>query len=89
MPVTKIGESYFMFSDHDIELGAIVYTRFDKDKFPQESYSVRFGAHHSLHQVIANPLPRAKLEHIFHRSLPEDVDVSITIGKIIYGYSNN
>lgn len=86
IPVTKISEYYYLLSNDDIEFGNLVYTRFNLQREPLDSWRVRFGNHHTIHQAIANPLPRGKFDQLVHTELPENLDLIMTVGQILKGY---
>lgn len=87
VPVSKIGEYYYYLSDDDIEFGNLIYTRFDLERNPIDSWRVRVGTYHTIHQAIANPLPRGKFDKLIHTELPENLDLVMTVGQILKGYS--
>ncbi len=87
VPVSKIGEFYYRLSDDDIELGNLIYTQFTLDRVPVKSWRVRYATYHTIHQAIANPLPRGELSYLAHTELPQDLDLIMTVGQILKGYS--
>jgi hypothetical protein len=86
-PVTKIGDFYYFLSNEDIEFGNLVYTKFGSDLVPIKSYRVRYGNQHSLFQAISNPLPRGEFDTLVHTQLPGNLDLVMTVGQILKGYS--
>lgn len=87
VPVSKIGEYYYYLSDDDIEFGNLIYTRFTLDRVPVDSWRVRIGTYHTIHQAVANPLPRTQLSKLDKTELPENLDLIMTVGQILKGYS--
>jgi len=86
-PVTKIGEFYYYLSGEDIELGNLVYTQFNMLLEPIQSFRVRYGTQHTIHQAIANPLPRSEISELVHTQLPGNLDLVMTVGQILKGYT--
>lgn len=87
VPVSKIGDYYYYLSDEDIEFGNLIYTRFTLERIPVDSWRVRIGTYHTIHQAVANPLPRSQLGSLVHTELPENLDLIMTVGQILKGYS--
>ena len=87
VPVSKIGEYYYYLSDEEIKFGNLIYTRFDLDRNPIDSFRVRYANYHTIHQAIANPLPRGQFDELVHTTLPENLDLIMTVGQILKGYS--
>lgn len=87
VPVSKIGQYYYYLDDEDIELGNLVYTRFDLDRNPIDSWQVRYANYHTIHQAVANPLPRSQYDTLVHTQLPENLDLIMTVGQILKGYT--
>jgi len=55
------------------ELGNIQWTTFDRESFfPLESWTCRFGAIHTIQQVLFDPMPmRVQLDKILDQYLPD------------------
>lgn len=87
VPVTKIGKSYYQFADDQTNIGNVTYTQFTEEGVPVESWNVRYGSYHTLHQIVANPLPKQKLAEVFHTELPENLSLVMTVGQILKSYN--
>ena len=62
----------YVFNTRQVYLGYIIYTIFDAEtRFPEESFTVRFGSKHTIHDVIYNPVMiKKRLDKIMDTKLP-------------------
>lgn len=85
-PIIDYGDYIYYLDTRDKEQGTAILTSFTKNSMEAvETMSVRYGNHHTVQQVISNPLPR-KISPPEIEELPESlssepmVDPTIILG---------
>lgn len=82
----EYGEYSILFDTSLVWRGEMLYTMFNISGEPVESHSARYGAHHTMLQVVANPLPRTQVP-IAATELPENPE-ELTISQVLAGYKD-
>lgn len=85
-PVMHYGDTSILFDTSLVWRGEMLYTVFNLQGNPVESYSARYGAHHTMLQVVANPLPRTSVP-LAATELPENPE-ELTISQVLAGYKD-
>lgn len=83
-PVVKIGGKTYVLNIRDTGRGIIIYTSFELGS-PVESVEARYGSHHTVGDVIRNPVPKRRLDEIVDREIPVEPEI-LPISTIIGGY---